>query len=228
MGAQTNQKRMTQNMILGQLITNEVTDERVLQAITDTPRLAFVPEHLHGVACVDEDIEIGHGRFLMEPMIFAKLLMLAEVTPACRVLNIGVLTGYSAVVLSKLATHVTATECETDFVEMMRAHIKTLAIDNIDVQQLSNLAQGYPPSAPYDVIFINGAVQSVSEKLSHQLSTHGRLVAVHSVATRPGIGMGLGKGIVAKRIHGQLQVREFFDASAVILPGFESESCFSF
>ncbi|MEX1148006.1 MAG: protein-L-isoaspartate O-methyltransferase, partial [Sphingomonadales bacterium] len=62
------------HMIDGQLKPNQVTSPRVLNALRSVPRERFVPGALRSVAYVDEDIEVAPGRFLMEPMVFFRLL----------------------------------------------------------------------------------------------------------------------------------------------------------
>src|SRR5690348_12087479 len=93
---------MRKHMIFGQLYTNDILDKRILDAMAAVPREEFLPEKLRGAAYVDDDLEVSPGRFLMAPLTFAKLLDLAEITPACRVLIVGCLNGYYAAVISKL------------------------------------------------------------------------------------------------------------------------------
>src|SRR5271156_3552534 len=82
------------NMVESQLRTNKVTDASVLEAFLAVPRERFVPEPLTGSAYVDEDIPLGGGRYLLEPMVLARLLQLAEVGPDAGVLEIGARTRY--------------------------------------------------------------------------------------------------------------------------------------
>jgi protein-L-isoaspartate(D-aspartate) O-methyltransferase len=216
------------NMVLGQIITNDVLDKRILTALNTVKREDFLPAHLHGCAYVDEDLDVGNGRFLLEPLTFARMLQLAELTPACRVLCVGTLSGYSAAVLAWLASHIVATEIDGDYTAQTRANLAKLKLTNVDVQHVKSLADGYAMSAPYDVILINGAIDFVPEDLASQLSMHGRLVAVHRKSLRPGSKMGLGKILLVKRAGNQLQSREYFDSGAALLPNFERASSFQF
>ena len=65
-------------MVETQLRPNRVDKPRLLQAMTDIPRERFVPESLHGCAYGDEDLALGDGRFLIEPLALGKLLQTAD------------------------------------------------------------------------------------------------------------------------------------------------------
>lgn len=216
------------NMILGQLFTNDIENRDIFSAMVSVPREAFVPERLHGSAYVDENLDVGGGRFLMAPLTFAKLLDLAQITPSCRVLNIGCHTGYSAAIISKLASMVVATEMDSAALEQARLHLNHMRATNVSLQQVRALTEGYSPAAPYEVIVINGAINFISESLAAQLAPGGRLVCIRNVSTRPGVSGGLGKGLLIKRIDQKLQYREYFDAGCSLLPGFEQSETFTF
>jgi len=219
---------MRNNMMLGQLMTNDIADTRILAAMTEIPREPFLPEALRGAAYVDEDLSVGGGRYIMEPLTFAKLLDLAEITPDCRVLTIGALSGYSAAILSRLAGHVVAIDTDASAIQEAQAHMQRLGITNVSAHHVKNMAEGYALSAPYDVIVIQGAINFVPEALGAQMILGGRLVAVRNIAQRVDSTGGLGKGLVVTKLDGQLQHREHFDASCPVLPGFEQETGFRF
>ena len=219
---------MRRNMILGQLFTNEIRNKDIFSAMVNVPREAFVPEMLHGAAYVDEDLFMGNGRYLLAPLTFARLLDLAEITPSCRVLNIGCHTGYSAAVLARLSAMVVATDTDSSALEQARLHLNHMRVTNVTLQPVKALPDGYAPAAPYDVILINGAINFISEPLAAQLAPGGRLVCVRNVASRPGVKAGLGKGLLIKRIDQKLQYREYFDAGCALLPGFEQGESFTF
>lgn len=224
----SSQKRMSQSMVLGQLITNEILDKRILDALSKVSRAEFLPAGLQGSAYVDEDLPLGGGRFLMEPLTFARLLNLAQITEACRVLIVGCGNGYSTAVISQFAGPIVAIDSDADCIAQARANAKRLKLANVDIEQVKSMAEGYAVSAPYNVILVEGAIESVPEHLSSQLAKDGRLVAVRSIARRPASGGGAGKGILVKRIEGKAQQSEHFDAACNILPGFESRPGFVF
>lgn len=210
------------NMVENQIRTNRVTDPVVTRAMEDIPRELFVPKHLRGIAYVDEDIDLGGGRFLMEPMVFARLLQAAEIKDTDVVLDIGCCTGYSTGVLAKTAGTVVGVEDDADMAARASALLGELGIDNAAVVK-APLAEGYPAQAPYDVIVIEGAVAEVPEALCGQLADGGRLVAV--VREKSGV---VGKATLITRSGSGFGRRVIFDAGTPLLPGFARPTGFVF
>ncbi|HUK60378.1 MAG TPA: protein-L-isoaspartate O-methyltransferase [Stellaceae bacterium] len=209
------------NMVESQLRTNKVTDEAVLDAFLAVPRERFVPEHLGGIAYVDEDIPLGGGRFLMEPMVLARLLQLAAIGPQDAVLVIGAATGYASAVVARIAARVVAVESEPELAAIARARLQELQAGNVTLLE-GRLEEGYPAGAPYEAIVIAGAVGFVPDALARQLADRGRLVAVVKS------GAGLGQAMLMTRAAGALSRRAVFDAGTPFLPGFTPAPSFVF
>lgn len=170
------------NMIESQVRTAGVTDARLISAMSDVPREAFVPEGRQAVAYMDDDLMVGRDaqgrlRYLLEPMALARLLQLAEVTAESRVLDVACATGYSSAVLSRLATHVTALEEDGELAAFAERTLCELGIANVTVVHGSHAA-GHAAGAPYDVILLNGRLPEVPQGLVNQLKDDGRLVMV--------------------------------------------------
>lgn len=209
------------NMVSNQLRPNKVTDERVLEAMGAVPRELFVSEDLRGVAYVDEDIPLGQGRVLMEPMVLARLLQAAEVGPDDVVLDIGCGTGYTAAVCAKIAATVVAIESEPRFAGDASQTLSDLGADNVVVVEAPP-AEGYPAQAPYDVILFSGAVPEIPEKILAQLAEGGRLCAVVAPPNAAPYAA------LALDCEGKTSIRKLFDASVPLLPGFERAQDFVF
>ena len=207
------------NMVANQIRTNEVADERLLAAFGEIPRERFVPDHLKGVAYIDEDLPLKKGRYLMEPMVLAKLLQLAQVTPGDIVLDIGCATGYSTVVISRLANTVVALESDAELAATASTTLTELGADNAIVV-VAALADGYPKQAPYDVIVFGGAVPGIPDSVARQLAEGGRLVAVTGEKAK--------RGTLMTRTRGILSSRPAFDAATPDLPDFAPEQGFVF
>jgi len=209
------------NMVENQIRTNRVTDPAILSALENTPREVFVPKQLRGVAYVDDGLDLGSGRSLMEPLTFARLLQTAEITETEVVLDVGCGSGYSAAVLSRLASTVVAVESDADLAEQAKSRLAELSVDNVALVA-GPLNAGDAAHGPYDVIVIEGAVAEIPAALTAQLADGGRLVAV--VAGEK----GLGRATLVARVGDVLSSRVVFDATAALLPGFNAKSGFRF
>jgi protein-L-isoaspartate(D-aspartate) O-methyltransferase len=208
-------------MIDSQLRPNKVADGRVLHAFASIRRELFVPEHLRRVAYIDEDLPLDGGRYLMEPMVAARLLQAAEVAPTDTALVVGAGTGYEAAVAGALARNVIALEEDPDLSRRARAALVDHAIAVVNVVE-GPLRDGYRARAPYDVILFGGAVAEVPTEIASQLAEGGRLLAV----VRP--GNAVGRATLTTRTSGVLARRVIFDAATPVLPGFSPKPAFVF
>ena len=100
------------NMVESQIRTNKVTHAALLDALSAVPRERFLPPDRAFAAYVDDDVLVAPGRYLMEPMVFARLVQLAEPAAGDRVLLVGAGAGYGAAVLARLDASVTALESD--------------------------------------------------------------------------------------------------------------------
>lgn len=209
------------NMVESQLRTNKVTDEAVLDAFLSVPRERFVPPALHATAYVDDDIPLGGGRYLMEPMVLARLIQLAAVSRTDTVLEIGCGTGYGTAVLARLARGVVAVEPDPALAAQAAARLRELGAGNATVIE-AQLPEGHVTRAPYGVILLEGAAARIPEAIGRQLAEGGRLVAVMQERG------GMGQAVLMTRINGVLSRRPAFDAAIPLLPGFQREASFVF
>jgi protein-L-isoaspartate(D-aspartate) O-methyltransferase len=208
-------------MIESQLRPNKVTDERVVDAFARLRRELFVPEQLRGVAYIDEDLPVGNRRYLMQPMVAARLLQTAAVQPRETALVVGAGVGYEAALLALLGRSVVALEEDAELARFGRAALVEHAIGAVSYVEAS-LRTGHRQRAPYDVILFGGAVAEIPEEIISQLSESGRMLAV----LRP-VG-GVGRVTVFLRTGGVLAQRVIFDATTPLLPGFVPKPAFVF
>jgi len=214
------------NMVESQIRPNKVRGQRLLDVLSNMPRENFVPPPLAGIAYIDEDLQVGANRYLMEPMVLARFLEEAAIKTGERVLDIAPATGYSSAVLAMLTPNVHAVESDPLLVQQMVANLTRLQITNVSLQ-LGPLYDGWKPAAPYDVIIVNGAVDHIPDALASQLADGGRLLTVVR-EFGPAKAAHTGEARLYERIHGNFSHRALFDANVKMLPGFEAKRGFSF
>jgi protein-L-isoaspartate(D-aspartate) O-methyltransferase len=209
------------HMIDSQLRPGKVMDARVLNAFARVRRELFVAEHLRAVAYVDEDLPLGGGRYLMEPLVAARLLQAAAIERTDAALIIGAGTGCEAALTAALARNVVALEENPELARWARDALVEHSIASVSVVE-GALPLGYRPRAPYDVILCCGAVVEVPPEVESQLAEGGRLLAVVKSAN------GIGRAILRTKTDGVVAPRVLFDAATPLLPGFAPKPGFVF
>src|SRR6266702_7152584 len=208
-----------QKMVDGQVRPSDVTDARIIDAMLAVPREVFVPESKRALAYLDLDLDVGEDaaakRYLIKPVVLAKMLQAAEIKATDRVLVVGCASGYAAAVIAKFdgfAGQVSATESDPALAAKATAALAQIGCGNVTVKTAA-AAEG-DAAGPFDVIVLNGATEIVPDRLYAQLSDGGRLVGVFA-ASQPA------RATIVTRSHGDYGHRALFDAAAPVLPGLE-------
>jgi protein-L-isoaspartate(D-aspartate) O-methyltransferase len=207
-------------MVDGQIRTYGITDAALIDAMLAVPRERFVAPDRAELAYLDADIPLGKGRALLRPMVFARLVQAAGIGRNDRLLDVGCATGYSTAVLVGLAGAIVALEEDPDFAGEAKATLAALGADQARVE-VGPLTAGWPPGAPYDVIFVNGAVDVLPEAFARQLGTGGRVAAIGGRSPAQ-------HGMIYRVVEGRLVGRPVFDGPARLLPGFAAPPQFVF
>jgi protein-L-isoaspartate(D-aspartate) O-methyltransferase len=218
-------------MVDCQIRTFDVTDQQLLARMLEVPREHFLPAELEQLAYSDIALQLkpaGPGeerRTLLPPLVLARLIQGAGVGSTDTVLDVGAATGYSSALLAGLAGRVVALESERSLYDALRSNLDAFGLAKVQTI-LAPLAEGAPEEAPFDLIFINGAVEANLEALFAQLKDGGRLVALKRL---PGDPAGrAGKAVRYEKIGGRKGCRVLFDASAPVLDAFRQDAQFTF
>lgn len=211
------------NMVDSQIHTTGVVSEPILEVFRTIPREKFVPADKQAVAYCDEDLPLGNGRWLMEPQVLARLVQAGAPAAGESVLVVGSGGGYAAAIFATLANKVVALEDNTSASAPARNIWAELGLSERIVQE-NDLAGGAGRHAPYNLIFVNGAIADLPDALKEQMATGGRLVAVvrsHAKAA--------GRAVLVTRTDADSwSERVLFDANVPYLPGMAPKNVFVF
>ncbi|KJZ17884.1 protein-L-isoaspartate O-methyltransferase family protein [Loktanella sp. S4079] len=206
-------------MVDTQVRPSDVTKFPIIDAMLSVPREQFVPDNLREAAYVGENLDIGDDRVLLEPRTLGKMLDALDIQPNHVALDIGCGLGYSTAILANLCDFVVAVEDTEQRAEEAQALLSGQGVDNAAVMT-GPLADGSEKSGPYDIIMIEGGVQSVPEALLGQLREGGRIACVFAEGN-------LGVVRVGHKLDGSIHWRFAFNASAPLLAGFENTAEFA-
>lgn len=219
-------------MVDSQIRTFDVTDPRVIAAFDTVPRERFLPDVLRGFAYSDAALTLrapllaGQGeRVLLRPMHLARMLQGAAVKPGDRALVVAGEAGYAAALLAAMGCDVVSLESEPGLAALAEDVLR--ALDPAKVRAVSGpLAAGVPAGAPYDLILVQGAVETNLDGLVGQLAPGGRLVVIE--ASSKGPSRGTGRAVRLVHVGPEVSARSLFDAVAPILPEFRRAPAFVF
>jgi protein-L-isoaspartate(D-aspartate) O-methyltransferase len=155
-------------------IGKDALDPRVMQAMAEVPRDAFVPGEMQGEAYANRPLPIGHGQTISQPYIVALMTDLIAPQPHHRVLEIGTGSGYQTAILSRLCDTVYSIDLVPPLRAAAAARLARLGYRNI-VTRTANGYQGWPEYAPYDGIIVTAAAAYIPQPLVDQLRPGGRM-----------------------------------------------------
>lgn len=164
-----------QRMVAEQLLPNGVTDERVLEVMSAIPREEFLSGRLRRHAYENRALSIECGQTISQPLVVALMTQALTPRPDDVALEVGTGSGYQAAVLSRLCRKVVTVDREPALAEHASETLARLGFANVEVA-VADGSQGWPASAPYDVILVACATPQVPAALVEQLAPEGRLI----------------------------------------------------
>jgi protein-L-isoaspartate(D-aspartate) O-methyltransferase len=201
-------------MVDSQLRPQAVTDPLLVAAMARVPREEFVPADVRSIAYIDRILPLGADRGLSPPASLGRMLMELGPRPGERALVVGAGSGYSAAILAEMGLEVVAVESDPALVANLRelAGVKTVE---------GPLEDGAPEDGPFDLILVDGQIETLPESLPTQLKPGGRLGACL-------LEHGVSRLMAGTRsVHG-FGLKSFADASMAPLPGFARPRVFTF
>jgi protein-L-isoaspartate(D-aspartate) O-methyltransferase len=163
-------------MVRRQLKARGISDPRVLAAMGEIPREAFVPAEARLLSYIDHPVAIAHGQTISQPYMTAFMAQALELKGSEKVLEVGAGSGYHAAVLGALAREVITLELIPDLAALARRNLQRCGLSGNITVVAGDGSKGYPTGAPYDAISVAAGAPAVPEALTAQLSDGGRLV----------------------------------------------------
>lgn len=212
-------------MVDCQLRTFDVTDRAVLDAAEQIPRERFMPAGRDGLAYLDQNVPLaargGTERYMLQPMVLARLIQALQIRPRAKVLDVASGLGYASAFLARLGASVVALESDAALAADSRKRLRDAGFgEEVEVRE-GALDRGCPDLSAFDAILVNGTLETRPDLLLDQLAAEGRLAclrsdgrAVHAMLYVRG-GEGVGSRIL-------------FDASAPLLREFRAAPAFVF
>lgn len=218
-------------MVDCQIRTFDVTDQRLINRFLEVPRELFVPPNVRNLAYSDIGFVVPgttpdqEARYLLPPLVLARMIQGARLKASDRVLDVAGGTGYSTAILAGLAAEVVALEADESLSRDLATRLAAFGLARVATRTAS-FVDGAAADGPFDVIFVNGAVQTNPDTLFGQLAEGGRLVAIKRGADDP-TGRA-SKAMCYEKRNANISGRYLFDASAPCLRAFQESPQFVF
>ncbi|WP_296808194.1 protein-L-isoaspartate O-methyltransferase [Thiocapsa sp.] len=170
------------NMIQQQIRPWNVLDDRVLDAMAEIRREAFVPDAYQGLAYADIEIPIGVSSCMLAPKVVGRMLQALDVQAGERVLEIGAGTGYVSACLDRLGGRVIGVEIDPGLADEARVRLASLGLESIEIRAGDALSEPVE-GGPFDVIAVTGSMptEAALPLLQEQLAPGGRLFCILGV-----------------------------------------------
>jgi len=157
------------------IVSDEIEDDRVVDAFRRVDRARFVPRGSEGEAYEDRPVLLPHRQTTSQPSLIARMVEAAVDGPSEKVLEIGTGYGFQTALLTTLAAEVVSVERYPALADAARANLARAGVTNAEVF-VGDGWEGWPERAPYDAIVVSAAAPQVPDALVAQLRDGGRLV----------------------------------------------------
>ncbi len=168
--------RRTRNRMIERLKQQGISDNRILAAMSNTPRHLFVDEALASRSYEDTALPIGYNQTISQPYIVAKMteLLIAE-GELSNVLEIGTGCGYQTAILAQLVDKVYSVERIGPLLKKAKDTLWNLKLKNVSFQH-NDGGWGWAEQAPFDGILAAAAPAEIPESLLKQMAIGGVMI----------------------------------------------------
>ena len=215
-----NKKDLNKNMVDGQIKPINGMNGDLLSIFYSLDRLDFMPEALKKMSYMEKNHILDKNRTILKPELVARIVLSIDLKQNENVLILGCSTSYLTAVLSYQAETVIAVEESEDLLDNAEKAIKKYNINNV-VFFKNEIIKGYQKQSPFNVIIIEGAIESVPDNIFNQLDDGGRLFAIISEE-------GICSAKLYKKNDQKFTELQLFNCTLPSLDIFKSKNSFSF
>jgi protein-L-isoaspartate(D-aspartate) O-methyltransferase len=166
------------HMVEGQIRANNVNNPFIIESFKKIPQEIFISPKLKNVVYMDQHLSLLQGEYILKPFYLARFFQFAEIKAEDSILDIGCGYGYSTALLALLCKKVVGLTESEDYQQKGNETLVSLNLDHATIIK-GPLAEGCLKNSPFQVIFINGMVESIPLALLNQLDPHGgRLITM--------------------------------------------------
>jgi protein-L-isoaspartate(D-aspartate) O-methyltransferase len=148
----------------------------IVAAFEATPRTHFLPGQFHNIAWSDRMLPIECGEAIEGTDLQAHIISALHIEPGSRILEIGTGSGYTAAVMSRLASRITTLDRYKTLVDQARQRFEQFGIQNVHARQVDG-SNGLAAEGPFDRIIVWAAFEGHPRIFVDQLSSGGTMVA---------------------------------------------------
>lgn len=169
---------MRRKMVQDQIVSRDIRDRRVIDAMLKIPRHIFVQEAFAAQAYSDKALPIGEKQTISQPYIVALMTEKLALAGTEKVLEIGTGSGYQTALLATLADRVFSAERIRPLALRARKCLDSLKLFNIQLRINDNEGSpvGWEDEAPFDAIIVTAGAPDIPAVLTDQLARGGRMV----------------------------------------------------
>lgn len=162
-------------MVDSQIVARGIKDKRILDAVGKIERHKFVPEGMRKYAYEDVSLPISEGEAIPPAYFVSLVAQISELKGKEKVLEVGIESGYEAAVLAELSGEVYCVEPSQEIALQSEQRLRASGYNNIRVKT-GRIEEGWPESAPYDVIVVTNMIDNAPQQLIDQLADNGRII----------------------------------------------------
>ncbi len=166
---------LRKRMVSTQIADRGIRNPLVLESMEKVPRHLFIPEEYRDEAYNDYPLPIGYGQTISQPFIVAYMTEVLKPEGSMKALEIGTGSGYQAAILAEIVEKVYTVEIVRELAKESAVRLRELGYDNV-ICRHGDGYKGWTEHAPFDLIVVTAAAESIPQPLIDQLAENGRLV----------------------------------------------------